>query len=483
MNEMELIRTDKESKFILVIFQAGEKSITRMGVWREVFNGEVKNTVIADYSIWKMSLNKQVSYLTSLLDDNKKNFIVFIPGTNIPECIPKELVKELRCMKRTLDGIVLYLMDGVERMAKIKKMPVLEFNQYFDVFDIVYHYDLYEASKYGFVYAPLPLKKFEIKQSSVKQTTKVFFIGRAKGRLELIQDVAKFLDKNKIDYEFLILKEKNNNSEDIGNIHFIDYLKYDLVIRKIEEATCLLSLVSSNANMMSASFTESVLYNKKLLTNCKFLSELPCYDERYMQSFESVEDIDINWLCSSEKVQYNYEGQFSAKYFLDNIEKDYLSGFLKKCAILNQKNLEIGKPVIKFSYHFSKIGWIHDVENLQPVVMKGQLEAIGIKCPYDDCKILYETKQKGLEWKKADSSKEESCGIIGKSIPITAIRLKVECKDNKYEIFYRVYINEIGWTNFASNGVECGFLNDKLENVISGIQIFLVNNTMNVKLK
>lgn len=468
---------DLKNRFILLMFPAGERAITRMGVWRECFDNEVENTVVADFSIWKMSTQRQVEYIASLMERDKKNFIVFIPGTNIPNCIPKGLVTELKCMKNPPDGIVLQIIDSVERMAKIKRMNTNEFNKYFDIFDIVYHYDLYEASKYGFVYAPLPLKKFDI-EIGQREKTKVFFIGRTKGRLELIQKIAQKLEQNGIEYEFLILKSENSNLSDVGNIHFIEYLKYDMVVKHIEEATCLLSLVSENAHMMSASFTESVLYNKKLLTNCKFLSDMPCYDERYMRNFEDVSDIDIEWLCSKEEVDYHYEDQFSAKYFLKMIENDYEKGYLRKCALLNQEVLKNGETVVKFAYHFSKKGWIHDVENFQPVLLDKQLEAVSVKCPYEDCKIVYSIKQRGMEWQSMDSSRGESCGIIGKSLPITAIRLEAECEKNKYEVSYRVYISDIGWTPMRANGEICGFVNDEMRNVIMGIQIFVMNNEM-----
>lgn len=329
------------SNFIVISFPASNKSIVKNAVLREIYDNEVPNAVIDNFKIWEMSLEEQVAYISSLMKENYKNFVIFAPGVYIPQYIPTELVRALRKMENAPEGVVLILMDGISRLIKFKGMTLEDYKTYFEPFDLVYSYDSYEAMQHGFVYRNLPIKKFNM-ENKKKDRPKVFCIGRAKGRLETMKKVAQKLDDNGVDYEFLVLRESGTEEEqDIGGIHFIDYMEYDSVVKHIDSATCMLSLVAEYNNAMPLSYTEAIMYNKKLLTNSKYLKEQDGYNECYMRSFNDVDDIDISWLCNGENVDYNYQGEYSAETFLKQIEEDYDSGFLKRCAILNTKLQQI----------------------------------------------------------------------------------------------------------------------------------------------
>lgn len=471
----------KDSKFILLIFPAGEKSMTRMGLWRECYDNEIDNAVIVDYSFWNMSLNEQINYIISLIDEERDNFIICCPGTQIPECIPEEVIKELKKRELpALKSVVIYLIDSLERMASGHRMTVNEFKNYFSVFDAIYTYDPFEAKKYGMIYAPSPLKKFDVKNKRA-QGSKVFFIGRTKGRLTLLMDIAKQLEENEIDYEFLVLRDKTcEDLEDMGNIHFIPYLKYDLVVEKVAEASCLLSLPSKNAHMMSASYMEAVLYNKKVLTNCNFISSLPYYDSRYMRVINEISDLDIEWLKEEVEVDYHHSGTFSVKSFFKRIEEDYEKGYLYRCSELNKAVIQNGRSVVKFAYHFSKIGWVDDIENLRAVIQPYQMEALRIYNPYPNCSIECQVRQKQVGWQSGENKNGVLfCGMTGKSLPLTAVRMKVENGCENYKVFYRAYMKTTGWTKLCENNEVSGSISDDFEDIIMGMQIILVNNSMN----
>ena len=67
---------------------------------------------------------------------------------------------------------------------------------------------------------------------------------------------------------------------------------------------------------------EAVVYNKKLLTNNKTILSFKYYNPRYMHYFEKIEDIDWNWVARKEKVNYEYEGDFSPIYLLQDISEN-----------------------------------------------------------------------------------------------------------------------------------------------------------------
>ena len=58
---------------------------------------------------------------------------------------------------------------------------------------------------------------------------------------------------------------------------------------------------------------------------------MPFYDARYMKYFETVSDIDFDWVRRKEKIDYHYNNEFSPVYLLDKIankikddEKNYV---------------------------------------------------------------------------------------------------------------------------------------------------------------
>ena len=46
------------------------------------------------------------------------------------------------------------------------------------------------------------------------------------------------------------------------------------------------------------------------------------YNAKYMQYFEKVDDIDWDWVKREEKINYEYNGDFSPKCFLRRIIND-----------------------------------------------------------------------------------------------------------------------------------------------------------------
>ena len=66
---------------------------------------------------------------------------------------------------------------------------------------------------------------------------------------------------------------------------------------------------------------EAISCNRKLLTNNLLAKESKYYDERYIQIFEKVEDIDFTFVKERIPVNYNYKGEFSSCTFLRNIDR------------------------------------------------------------------------------------------------------------------------------------------------------------------
>lgn len=473
--------------YVFVTFPGGTKSIMRMGVFREIFEGEVNNARVVDYKMWKMSLSKQLQFIKKYLNMDASNIIIFVPGAKFKKYVPKTLVKELKKQSEFLLTVCCYLADGIERQAVNHKISIEECRAIFDCFDAIYSYDVYESQKYGFIYEPLPLKKFTKEELGVsfeseygsKTIPRVFFCGRAKGRLPLILDIANSLDGRRIKYEFLVLQDaETQDMKDRGGVHFINYMVYDEVVRHVEKATCLLSLVAENNNMTSASYNEAIMYNKKLLTNCRFIEDNYHYDSRYMRSFQTVDEIDFDWIVDMNEVNYGYDGYFSAAAFLEHIEADFKRGLLSQCSMLNKMNIIKGKTTFKIDIHFSHIGWKDDLDNAQEIIFAEQIEAFRLANLPLDMEIDIEVRQKFGGYSRA--VKRGSflfVGSVGKKDPIMAFRINLD--NDNYNIFYRAYLFNMGWTQYYNVGTWCGTGTESDCMVMQGLQIIVIKKSMN----
>lgn len=464
----------EENQFIFVTFPGGKKSVMRMGIFAEIFEGKFKNATITDYDIWKEETAKQKEYILNLIHGSKKAFVIFVPATLIPKYTPRILIEELK-KEEAIAACLVYLVDSVERTAINKKISVSSLLSMLNSFDAILSYDLYECAKYGMTYMTIPLKKFSISaDAGERKTPKVFFCGRAKGRVDLLKEIAVLLDACCIEYEFLILKDETKEEMcDIQGITFIDYIPYDLLMERKANATCLLALPPEHGHMMPLSYAEAIFYKKRILTTYNKLETLEIYDKRYMKSIQSAKDIDLKWLLDTSIPDYEYRDEFSVATFMKNIENSYYKGFLAQTVKKNRAlMLNVSHCEPRFDFHFSKIGWIYGIGNGQPIITEHNLEAFKCSFVTTELKIHIFQDKKWLSY-----NTKQQIGICWKSLPIYAIKIDLAEDVDKTEIYsleYRCYIKKIGWTSWSKLGEICGNVDDE-RLTIMGIQIRIEN--------
>ena len=100
-------------------------------------------------------------------------------------------------------------------------------------------------------------------------------------------------------------------------------ISYWQVLECVQGANCILEVLQEGQEAQSIRYFEAVVYNKKLLTTNRHLSELPFYDGRYMKYFEKPEDIDPAWVKEEEKIDYGYRNEFSPLHLIDYIKENF----------------------------------------------------------------------------------------------------------------------------------------------------------------
>lgn len=147
------------------------------------------------------------------------------------------------------------------------------------------------------------------------------FIGKDKGRKRKLEEIACLCEERGVRIAFYLLTfEKERNQK---NIHYIDTLiPYEKTLEIVQKSRCLLELEMEERNTCSVRVQEAVIFHKKILTDNVNVEKMPCCKgSAFIRYFEQPEDIDWDFVKADEQVDYHYQGEFSAKTFLEKVQE------------------------------------------------------------------------------------------------------------------------------------------------------------------
>jgi len=149
------------------------------------------------------------------------------------------------------------------------------------------------------------------------------FVGSDRGRINKIEEIAKRCDIEKVRGAFYVYTSERSN---VTNINYINnLLPYEKVVDLLANSKCILELKTEPYSTCSLRVQEAIVYNKKILTNNVNVYNMPCCEEsKYIQYFDDVEKIDWEWIKRNDKVEFNYNDEFSMESFLNTVEKSLL---------------------------------------------------------------------------------------------------------------------------------------------------------------
>tara|TARA_R110001606_G_scaffold152476_2_gene293198 strand:- start:1146 stop:2135 length:990 start_codon:yes stop_codon:yes gene_type:complete len=190
-----------------------------------------------------------------------------------------------------------------------------------DLFDLVISSNPSDCSKFGFIYSPVFISKFE-KENLVKYSKSDFvFIAEAKDRLQLLHKLYEKFTKFGFKSDFYITNVKRKDQKYPNGIDYAEnHLKYEDYLAREAASNCIVELIKEDTQGGTLRSWEAVYYNKKLITNWKGIKDFQFYDERFMMYFEDVEDIDMSFFKENLDVEYNYKGENSPVNLLNIIE-------------------------------------------------------------------------------------------------------------------------------------------------------------------
>ena len=254
-----------------------------------------------------------------LFSTRNDNCIIFCPGTHPFERISPMLIRKLR-RHHPECPLIIYLIDGIDRIAQISEVSVEKLLDFFGRFDAVYTYDRTDSLRYTIPFMEIPLWISD-KVPEKTPAYDLYFCGRDKNRSDLLMQIHDRATSAglKCNYHITSLAKENARN----GVQPSEWTPYKETVDEAMKANCILEVLTENNYGATLRYKEAVIYNKKLLTNNPEITRLPYYDERWMRYFEKAEDIDLEWLARIEDVDYGYKGDFSAESFLRNIENTY----------------------------------------------------------------------------------------------------------------------------------------------------------------
>ncbi|MGG5460581.1 hypothetical protein [Clostridium sp. B9] len=247
---------------------------------------------------------------------NKILCFVFTPGWYYP--------KFFEYLKRNFNDskFIFYFSDTIE--SKLKAIPSLDIDYLKENFDLVLSYNPKDVEKYNLKYTSIYYSK--IPKSSLELVPKydevdVLFIGAARNRLNEIKEAYSKLTNAGLKCFFYVVSNKEKREfDDNGIFYNKNAMPFNEYIGHTMSAKCILEIVDNNTSGCTLRFWEAIMYNKKLITNYIGVKDNIFYNSSYMQYFDSVENIEPNFVSEKNEVFYNYKGENSPVNFLKTIE-------------------------------------------------------------------------------------------------------------------------------------------------------------------
>jgi len=176
----------------------------------------------------------------------------------------------------------------------IEKMPYKNIDDYKDAFDLLQTFDSKEASKYNIDYFPFWYDYID--NIDIGEKSDVLFVGRAKDRLNEILSLYKRLYEKSVNCKFYLVGVPKDKQINVGNVVYGDYLSYSKVLELVKGTKCMVEILQHNTESETLRVFEAIMYNKKLITNNKYLMSKDYYSPDKIQIFNSVDDISIEFI-------------------------------------------------------------------------------------------------------------------------------------------------------------------------------------------
>lgn len=324
-----------------IIIGTGQKNNILNEAFYEVINGKIENAEFIDPYKFPNSLIKKLygfrysakgrkwlsllpnsiwngySFFNNLkIADDEKVYLLFVIGRDVERLFVPSILDKIKNKYKDRVCNCLILFDSIEVTKSHNKWG--EITDCFSHYDKVATFDLKDAKKYNLIHFWDPYSKRENLSPSTNKKD-LFFIGVDKGRLDILNKIAEKAKEKHLSCDFRVFqldKEKEIN----GITRLEKFLPYNEMLKEVLSSNCLVEILAKGQSSSSFRYYESVVYNKKLITNNPNIFDMPFYNSDYMQYFDDPNKLDVEWISKDVTVDYGYKDEFSILQLFEKLK-------------------------------------------------------------------------------------------------------------------------------------------------------------------
>ncbi len=176
------------------------------------------------------------------------------------------------------------------------------------IFDLIITYNREDAEKHGIISSPpLLLDYSQIKSKPNQKKSDIFYVGRAKDRLNELIRLFERCQANGLTCDFNIVGVEPGRQLYTDKISYNKVIPYEEMLQRVRNTKCVLNLIQNGAKGITLRDYESIGMGKLLMTNNKYIKETNMYDSNQVIftndkiDFERIREYkDNTWKCSGK---------------------------------------------------------------------------------------------------------------------------------------------------------------------------------------
>lgn len=159
--------------------------------------------------------------------------------------------------------------------------------------DLLISYDTTDAQQHDMLYHPTVFSPINIPTADVQPIYDLYFLGRDKGRLTHLVNICREAQRRGLRCCFLMLEVPKKEQIPCEGITYLSApLSYAENLSKCAQSRCIVEMLQHKAASATFRTWETIMLNRKLLTNNAAITESEVYDSRYISVFSQEADID-----------------------------------------------------------------------------------------------------------------------------------------------------------------------------------------------
>ena len=165
--------------------------------------------------------------------------------------------------------------------------------------DLLISYDLTDAQQHQMLYHPTVFSPINISAKDEQPLYDLYFLGRDKGRLVHLVNICRKAKQRGLRCRFLMLEVPKEDQIPCDGITYLkEPVSYAENLRICAQSRCIVEMLQHNAASATFRTWETIMLNRKLLTNNAAITDSEVYDPSYISVFSEEGDIDWQFVTT-----------------------------------------------------------------------------------------------------------------------------------------------------------------------------------------